>query len=456
MMQWNWYIVTSSMGLCFIVAFSCILLQYKSSQYFWGKLKCSQQFFDIMEISEMRKATAKQTLLLYAIYACSALCALQCFLCHVLNDEEFCKYGMSACVIIYASAKTFLYGYLLERAVLVQNTQKPILPSFILSKLLPIYLFIYWLTYAICCPLYFKGKQINEIDNVNYNYSQLSACKFEHYLRELFIISSILDITHWIFLTFLFLAPTIKDIRNSKSNAFMNIESIKLFIKQMNIHILCTFICSATSAIFMNIMANAKVLGTQYAYLIWFGGNVDMMINCIASFFTDPNNRNYLYEKIFCHCCKCCQCCNCCHICCLFDIMECKCCCNVLTHYLIKNMTLSSNTIINDISFNGYNHNNDDNNDDDNDNDNNNDSDNDDSNNINNNNNDHKLEQENNNYNEPLMLNDAYSNSNDSLISIDENKSNSNNHNNNNNNHHYQNNNNHRQRSSMFSLLEMT
>ena len=66
----------------------------------------------------------------------------------------------------------------------------------------------------------------------------------------------------------------------------MNTESIKLFIKQMNIHILCTFLCSATSAIFMNVMANAKFLGNQYAYLIWFGGNVDMMIQIIEIIYT--------------------------------------------------------------------------------------------------------------------------------------------------------------------------
>ena len=53
----------------------------------------------------------------------------------------------------------------------------------------------------------------------------------------------------------------------------------------MNIHIICTFICSVSSTTFMFIMADAKSIVPEY---IWLGGNIDMMINCLASFTTIP------------------------------------------------------------------------------------------------------------------------------------------------------------------------
>mmetsp|Transcript_5225 Transcript_5225/g.4561 ORF Transcript_5225/g.4561 Transcript_5225/m.4561 type:complete len:485 (+) Transcript_5225:105-1559(+) len=332
----NWYIITSSMGICFFVAFSCIVLQYKSTQHFWDKLKCTQAFIDITAIREMRESTAKQSLLLYFVYICSGLCALNCFFCHISSfSEQFCQYGMAICVVIYASAKTFVYGYLLERAV-VQNYGNPILPLFLLKIIFPIYLFIYWLIYAISCPAYFRGSSLSNVNDAE----MLTACKFDKFWPELFLTSSILDIVHWIVLTFLFLAPTLRDIYNGNLNTFNNTESIKLFISQMNIHILCTFICSMSSTIFMIIMSDARFIKPEY---IWFGGNIDMMINCVASFTTIPANRDYIMENIFClFCCKYCCCghvdrsdgCG--------NIMQCKWCCGLLITYLITNMHQSS------------------------------------------------------------------------------------------------------------------
>jgi len=375
----NWYIITSSMGICFFVAFSCIVLQYKSTQHFWDKLKCTQPFIDIIAIREIREATAKQSLLLYFVYICSGLCALNCFLCHIssLFSDKFCQYGMAICIVVYASAKTFVYGYLLERAV-HQNINNPILPLFILKKVFPIYLCIYWLIYAISCLAYFRGISIDES-----NQDVLTSCKFDKFWPQLFVTSSILDIIHWGVLTFLFLAPTLRDIYYGNSQTLNNQESIKLFISQMNIHIICTFICSLTSTVFMIMMSRADTFLPEY---IWFGGNIDMMINCVASFTTIPANRDYIMEKIFCSfCCRYCCCngylCNRSNGC--ANIMQCKWCCGLLITILISNINNTNN------------------NDDDNDNNNNND---------NNKNNNNTIEM--NHYQQPLMLNDIEDNDN--------------------------------------------
>eukprot|EP01083_Nonionella_stella_P313870 1128449_1 len=74
------------------------------------------------------------------------LSAAQCvpfnvFLCHISNyfPEWYCVYGMSVCLIFYAAAKSFLYGFFLERAKMAQTTTR-LLPEFATKYILPIYI----------------------------------------------------------------------------------------------------------------------------------------------------------------------------------------------------------------------------------------------------------------------------------------------------------------------------
>eukprot|EP01084_Bolivina_argentea_P191843 329473_1 len=314
----SYFLITVSMGLCFVIIFCTILLHHRASIYFWDKL-FSNPYLDVGTLRKMRQSTFKQSLLMYGIYVSSVICGLLLFLCHVSNEFGilFCKYGITFCVISYFMTKVFFYGYLLERAVLIQNDNHWIVSPFIMTKIIPIYLFLYFIINSILIAIYFRGKSNNN------NSNQFIECQFDTFIPNLFSISSILDILHCVILTILFLGPNCKDIYYNKSEIFNTPQQIRTFVGQTNIHLLCIIVSCVSSVIFMLFIDKHNLL---YIY-----GNINIMINSIFTFLTLSSNRDYLKSHLICKCCKyifqckcnklynklsnvfCCNYCNCIH-----------------------------------------------------------------------------------------------------------------------------------------------
>eukprot|EP01083_Nonionella_stella_P313872 1128451_1 len=143
------------------------------------------------------------------------LSAAQCvpfnvFLCHISNyfPEWYCVYGMSVCLIFYAAAKSFLYGFFLERAKMAQTTTR-LLPEFATKYILPIYIAGYFTIYAILCPLSFRGLLLNPVQN---NLVP-TACLFDEYKPWIFLFSANVDVFNSIFFLFVFIYPLYHDIK---------------------------------------------------------------------------------------------------------------------------------------------------------------------------------------------------------------------------------------------------
>lgn len=81
----SFYVVTVSIGFFFVVTVSCIILEFKSGQYFWAKLQCNP-YLDLPTMRVMRQSAIKQSSLLYSVYIlCVGVC-LHCFLLHISTE----------------------------------------------------------------------------------------------------------------------------------------------------------------------------------------------------------------------------------------------------------------------------------------------------------------------------------------------------------------------------------
>eukprot|EP01083_Nonionella_stella_P114551 338850_1 len=308
-------LVMLPMALCFVISICTIILNHKASIYFWDKLQ-SNPYLDVSVLRKMRQSTVKQFILLYCVYITCSMCICLFFLCHISKafPSWFCEYGLASDMILYFAAKTFFYGYLLERAQLIQSEDHPLLPSCVLSKLFPIYLFLYSMTWLIVSALSFRGTLLESESG-----SGSLECVFDAYASHvpLFVIQSVCDLLHCIGLTLLFLVPNCRDILHSRSEVFNTPQQVHIFVSQSNIHLLCVGLCWLSSLAFM------ISTGTKY---LWLSATLDMCCNVVAAFFTLTSNRAYLSHftcSSYCNCSK---------------WMQCKVCCHSVTQFLIYKM----------------------------------------------------------------------------------------------------------------------
>eukprot|EP01084_Bolivina_argentea_P122561 217174_1 len=67
--------------------------------------------------------------IVYFLYACVAMCTVECFLCHYTIlwtqykpiQQLFCRWAAPICLVMFFTAKACLYGFFLERAKVSQG-----------------------------------------------------------------------------------------------------------------------------------------------------------------------------------------------------------------------------------------------------------------------------------------------------------------------------------------------
>eukprot|EP01084_Bolivina_argentea_P271868 462706_1 len=276
----NWFMMTTIMPLCFTTCIFLTFIQYR----------CFKWYSNVVESDIYKKK--KELFCLYGVYLMGATCAIQCFMCHVSNffPEWYCLYGMPICVIFYAATKTFLYGFFLERAKCAQSTDF-LLPKVVKKYVLPGYILSYFIIYVILCPLSFRGEVIDpsETDSIP------TACIFGKFTSWVFDLSAVVDIFNSIFFLFLFAYPLYCAIKQKEhftdSTAHQNLRNELL--KTIKYNIVCSSICSISSVSFLFIMSFAK--NNDIGYYLWFGGNIDIMINSICMFLMVGANRKYVF-----------------------------------------------------------------------------------------------------------------------------------------------------------------
>eukprot|EP01084_Bolivina_argentea_P156412 272588_1 len=294
----SFYIMTTIMPLCFTVCIVLTIFQTKSIKWYRNNTSNDNQLL-----------TKKRELFcLYGQYIIGAMCAIQCFLCHISNyfPEYYCVYGMPSCVIIYAATKSCLYGFFVERSKCVQSTFIKLLPPFVWTYIFPAYIAIYFLTYLILCSVTFRG----EVTDPHTNTSVPTACLFGKFTPTVFALSAFIDILNSICFLFLFMWP-ILDLMKSKrklqaakmqkeisaaNNANNNVKIKQKLTKDLQdiikYNIICSMISCFTSVTFMCIMSFAK--HGSIGYYLWLGGNIDIMINSICLFLMPISNRRYI------------------------------------------------------------------------------------------------------------------------------------------------------------------
>ena len=143
----KWFIMTSVMISCFVICTSLLILQNRSIKY---------QRANMAPTLTLNK---KETAWLYRLFLAGAICAVQCWICHasMLWPDIICIAGYPACVIFYATTKTFLYAFFWERAKMVRTYVKFKHADLMYDKLLPAWIIAYFVVFLILAPAFFRG-----------------------------------------------------------------------------------------------------------------------------------------------------------------------------------------------------------------------------------------------------------------------------------------------------------
>eukprot|EP01084_Bolivina_argentea_P095439 171593_1 len=274
----SWFLMTSVMPFIFITIVLLIPLQIKSLKWY-----CAE--FNEYDIYSRRT----QLFCLYGVYIFGGSCAIQCYLCHISNffPEWYCIYGMTFCVILYAAAKTCLYGFFFERAKIIKSS---VIPRTVKQYIIPIYIGLYFVIYAILCPLSFRGQSEDPLKDS----STPTACLFGKYEPWVFIFSAIVDSFNSIFFLFLFVYPLWSIVRNpalyneSKSRVALRMD----IINTLKYNVICSLICMISSVSFL-IICIIGDSSTTIGHYLWFGGDIDALINSLCVFIMFGSNRKY-------------------------------------------------------------------------------------------------------------------------------------------------------------------
>ena len=253
----EWYVLTTGMMFCLVISIGCILIQSRSISWYTKKINC-----DTHKQCKKNNNLQRRTLsFLYMVYIMACLCSIQCFLCHISDtfpSSYYCEWGMPICVILYVGAKSFLYGFFIERAKATQNmiitnannyksttngkkdtnAKHYQLPNeIIFDYILPIYIFIYFWTFFILIMIYFRGKvfTINDSEDHDRNI-KITGCLFYEFKQWMFILGAIIDVINSIGLLYLFLKPLYLTIDTHKK--YLDSYSIQCSnSNELNVHI---------------------------------------------------------------------------------------------------------------------------------------------------------------------------------------------------------------------------
>eukprot|EP01084_Bolivina_argentea_P264660 448396_1 len=275
-------ILSILMGLCFLIHFCLITIQIKGFQWYSIFMKDNSIF-----------TKKRERFCLYGVYILAALCSLQCLLNHISKyfPEQYCRYGMSICVILHEAAKTSQYGFFLERAKsAIDATKIDIVPTVITKYILPIYISLYFVLYSVICPWTFRGLPTNR----NKKPFIPTDCLFDQYQILVFYLSVAVEIFNSIFFVYLFAYPLYKLYK-------INNAHIEL-IKMVKYNIIFSSISCISSVVFLLYRAFAKD-NESFSYYLWLAGNIDLVINAICTYLMVTANRKYLQNcqnKIIC------------------------------------------------------------------------------------------------------------------------------------------------------------
>ena len=372
----EWYILTCGMAICLTLSIGCIIIQSRSVKWYnttriGGGGGGISSHNNNNKYNDNNKLQQRTLFFLYMVYIMACICSIQCFLCHIsdnFKNEYYCEWGMPFCVSFYVAAKSFLYGFFLERAKATQkrlihvvknndnnNNNNIYYGEVIFDYILPIYIFIYFWIFFILCMIYFRGKVFTNFDiNNDNNFTQhrikITGCLFYEFKPWLFILGALIDVINSIGLLYLFLKPLYQTIKthekylNGTMNMNINInikrkcinhqhlktnsehlnfnemveneiinsemqeigdfqqekEDLYQMITTIKINLLCTMLSTTSCIAFFLLMAFSKNLGIEQ--YLWFLGNIDLMINSLATFSMLTPNRSYVSEIIFCGC----------------------------------------------------------------------------------------------------------------------------------------------------------
>eukprot|EP01084_Bolivina_argentea_P236441 397545_1 len=264
----NWYWLTVAMLLCFII---CIVLMKLQRNAFTWYAKTRQD--DTIFKHKL------EHLCLYGTYISASICSLQCLLNHISNyfPEWYCVYGMSICVIFHEFAKTFNYGFFLQRAkAAIISTKSHILSPMVTNYILPVYISLYFILYCILCPLTFRG--------LSSNLSFIpTACLFDQYKSWVFYLSVVVEVVNSVFFVFVFVSPLYKII-NSEQNGV---------IKIIKYNVVFSSISCISSVTFLIYRALSR--GTVLSHYLWLASNIDLVLNAVCIFVMVTANRQYLH-----------------------------------------------------------------------------------------------------------------------------------------------------------------
>ena len=110
-------IMASNLALCITMAIVTKLAANEHKQ----RLKAKKG------AASSKNIQSKQEFMAYFVYGFAALCILNCILCHYSllwygsNADTFCRWASPVCLVIFFTAKSFLYGFFLERAKISQG-----------------------------------------------------------------------------------------------------------------------------------------------------------------------------------------------------------------------------------------------------------------------------------------------------------------------------------------------
>eukprot|EP01084_Bolivina_argentea_P078581 142607_1 len=272
----NWYWAMSlAMGICFIICVILIVLQIKSIRW----------YFVVM--NEKKKIDRKREhfsfFCLYGAYVLACFCSIQCLFNHISNHlpKWYCFYGMAFCVILHEAAKTFGYGFFLERAKLSLTTTKShtFIVAILTKYILPIWISLYFILYSILCPLTFRGLSHNPLNDDSII---PTACLFDEYESRVFYLSIGVEVFNSIFFVMLFAYPLWKIFANSTINNPKQ-ESVTNIIKYNIIFSSVSCISSVTFLLY-RAFSRRNIKQYELSHYLWLVGNVDLVINAICTF----------------------------------------------------------------------------------------------------------------------------------------------------------------------------
>mmetsp|Transcript_38547 Transcript_38547/g.61590 ORF Transcript_38547/g.61590 Transcript_38547/m.61590 type:complete len:330 (-) Transcript_38547:170-1159(-) len=282
----SWGVMLFLMSLNFIACIAAMIITALSRAY--HKRELTETYGS--DLSD------RQHLLAYLIYAMSALCAVQCVLCHFSGAYQenaadfFCSVIVPVCFVLYYAAKAALYGFFLERAKLAQGISN-LFPEYLFKYILPIYILLYFVVASTLVLITIRAQRV-------YSDPVTKSCVISIAVEGIIEFCGALDVVNCVLLLYLFVKPIRVTFRRRKSGSAPE-EDLKQFRFMTRLNIVCSLICCISTFVVMFLIP----IFTDFT---WLAGNLDMSINTMAVFFMMGSNRKYLSVK----CARVCECCQ--------------------------------------------------------------------------------------------------------------------------------------------------